>query len=385
MISSYLTYHRLDAALCCNPYLASVSERCNFTAERTEYMTPTEKFKKIDKTYQLSDSSVNEYGFRLLTEGYQLDEFNKNPIGYYMHQRENGVALRWDSLRIEGDAIVAEPVINMANDRGEQTYDEAENGFLNAASVGHIVVLEYSTDPALMLPGQTGPTITKWYNKECSLVDIPGNCNSLTKLYDNQDNEINLMDIGINPKTFKKSKLKMSKETLEISDELLKLMNLKSGADGEAMKVALTNLKSKADKADQLEEDNKTLKTEKEAAEKKLVELKAEQTKGAVEMHIAAALKANKITAEVGVQLAADYAEKPEALSAMLEKMQPYKAITSQLSASDAPKGEEGWSWDDYRNNDKSGDKLADLKANNPERYKEIYSAKFGGKGKANK
>jgi len=378
MISSYLTYDRLDAALCCNPYLASVSERCNFTAERTEYMTPTEKFKKIDKTYQLSDSSVNEYGFRLLTEGYQLDEFNKNPIGYYMHQRENGVALRWDNLRIDGDAVLAEPVINMANDRGEQTYDEAENGFLNAASVGHIVVLEYSTDPAIMLPGQTGPTITKWYNKECSLVDIPGNCNSLTKLYDIQDNLINLSDLSTNSDILKVKSITMAKQTLEITPELLTLMNLKSDADGEAMKVALTNLKSKADKADQLEEDNKTLKTEKAEAEQKLVELKAEQTKGAVKMHIDAALKANKITAEVGAQLAADYAEKPEALASMLDKMQPYKSIADNLKAGDAPEGEEGWKWDDYQTKDPKGEKLKNLKANNTEQYEAIYKEKFG-------
>src|SRR4051812_37015526 len=155
-----------------------------------------EKFKKTDRQYVLSDSSVNEYGFRLLTSGYQLTTFQKNPIGYYMHRREDGIALKWDDLHIEDDTITGVPVINLSNARGEQTCDEAENGFLNAASMGHIVVVEYSTDPELMLPGQTGPTITKWYNKECSLVDIPGNCNALTKLYDAQENELNLLDMG---------------------------------------------------------------------------------------------------------------------------------------------------------------------------------------------
>ena len=42
----------------------------------------TDKFKKIDRQYVLSDSTVNEYGFRLLTSGYQLPAFKKNPIGY---------------------------------------------------------------------------------------------------------------------------------------------------------------------------------------------------------------------------------------------------------------------------------------------------------------
>ena len=156
----------------------------------------TEKSKKIDRQYVLSDSSVNVYGFRLLSSGYQLEAFQKNPIGDYMHRREEGIAVKWEDLRIEEDRIMGIPVINLSNARGAQTCDEAQNGFLNAASVGHIVVLEYSTDPEMMLPGQTGPTITKWYNKECSLVDIPGNGNALTTLYDAQENEINLLDLG---------------------------------------------------------------------------------------------------------------------------------------------------------------------------------------------
>ncbi|MBA3828681.1 MAG: hypothetical protein H0X33_07075 [Taibaiella sp.] len=92
-------------------------------------MTPPEKFKKIDKSYVLSDSTVNEYGFRLLTDGYQLEAFKKNPIGYYMHRREDGVVLKWDDLYIEDDKVMGTPVVNLANGRGEQTCAEAENGF----------------------------------------------------------------------------------------------------------------------------------------------------------------------------------------------------------------------------------------------------------------
>jgi len=42
------------------------------------------KTKKIDREFILSDSSVNVYGFRLLTSGYQIDEYKKNPIGYHI-------------------------------------------------------------------------------------------------------------------------------------------------------------------------------------------------------------------------------------------------------------------------------------------------------------
>lgn len=146
---------------------------------------------KVDKDFVLSDSSVNCYGFRLLTSGYQLNEFAKNPIGYRMHDRDAGVAVRWDNLRIDGDKILGRPVINLSNSQGQQNLDEVINGFMNAASMGHFVVIEASEDEALKLPGQTGPTITKWYNRECSLVDVPGNFNALV-LYDKSGNEINL-------------------------------------------------------------------------------------------------------------------------------------------------------------------------------------------------
>lgn len=151
--------------------------------------------KKVDKEFVLSDSSVNCYGFRLLTSGYQLSEFAKNPIGYYMHQRDNGVLVKWEDLKIEGDKVIGKPSINLSNARGQQTVDEINSGFLNAASLGNIVVLETSTDATLMLPGQTQPTITKWYNRECSLVDVPGNTSALV-LYDLAGHVVNLAQLG---------------------------------------------------------------------------------------------------------------------------------------------------------------------------------------------
>ena len=73
----------------------------------------TDKLKKIDKEFLLTDNSVNTYGFRLLTEGYQLNEYKKNPIGYNMHLRDAGVLVKWEDFRTEGDAVYAKPVINL--------------------------------------------------------------------------------------------------------------------------------------------------------------------------------------------------------------------------------------------------------------------------------
>lgn len=327
----------------------------------------TDKFRKIDKEYVLSDSSVNEYGFRLLTEGYQLESFRKNPIGYYMHRRDDGVALKWEDLRIEEDKLVGRPVINFSNPRGTQICDEAENGFLNAASVGHIVVLEYSTEPELMLPGQTGPTITKWYNKECSLVDIPGNCNALTRLYDAQENELNLVDLGINASAIKK-------HIAAFPCELCDLLGLPGQANEQEVMQAVQKLST--GKAE-LEAANGRLYEDKQALVQKLDDISAAALKSEVRRLLEKALDEQKISNELKDRLATDYNTNPEGLEALLDAMPAYQSIVDRLKLSD--KQEANWGWDDYKANDPGGKMLEELKATNPDQYKKIFDKKFLG------
>lgn len=326
-----------------------------------------EKFKKSERQYVLSDSSVNEYGFRLLTSGYQIDSFRKNPIGYYMHRREDGIVLKWEDLKIDGDRIVGTPTINLSNSRGVQTYDEAENGFLNAASVGHIVVLEYSTDKEMMLPGQTGPTITKWYNKECSLVDIPGNSNALTQLYDAQENILNLVDLGIRSTRIGG----MPEQALTALSELLAI---EEGATEEGVTDAVKRLVLKAQN---LEAANASLSHDKQTLEEQIGEIKAMQCKYEVAALLDRALEDKKITVELKGKLAADYADKPEALKGLLKAMPAYRSISEQLSSHAQSDESANWEWDDFERNDPSGNKLKSLRAANPERYKELFEKKF--------
>ena len=320
----------------------------------------TDKFKKIDRQYVLSDSSVNEYGFRLLTSGYQIEAFQKNPIGYYMHKREDGIALKWEDMRIEDDKVIGTPVINLSNLRGEQICDEAENGFLNAASVGHIVVVEYSTDAELMLPGQTGPTITKWYNKECSLVDIPGNRNALTRLYDAQENEINLVDLGRE----KPIVTILQNDTMK---ELVSILQLSDKADESGLLGAVKQLVSRIDIK---EGENLALRQEIDA-------LNNEGKKAEVRTILDRALEDRKITVELKEQLAADYATNPDRLSILVNAMPAYRSIKEHLNSKQPDSAEAQWHWDDFEKNDPAGNKLRDLRANDPVRYKELFDRKF--------
>ena len=325
-----------------------------------------EKFKKIDRQYVLSDSSVNVYGFRLLTSGYQLDAFQKNPIGYYMHRRDDGIAVKWENLQVEDDRITGMPVINLSNERGAQTCDEVENGFLNAASVGHIVVLEYSTDQALMLPGQTGPTITKWYNKECSLVDIPGNGNALTALYDAHENEMNLADMTQSLTVVKGA------ETAVIA-ELQKVLKLSPDSRADELLATVTDL---SDKVCGLLQHNLALADEKQALQQQLNEVNAATARYEVTALLDRALEDKKITMNLRERLSADYAGNPGALKELLAAMPAYRSIAEQLNARQ-DNAEAQWAWDDFEKKDPSGKKLKQLRANDPTRYKELFDKKF--------
>jgi hypothetical protein len=311
--------------------------------------------KKIDREFLLSDSSVNAYSFRLMTNGYQLAEYAKNPIGYHMHDREAGVLLRWDDLRIEGDAVYGKPVINMSHPRAEQTVNEIEDGFLNAASVGHIVVLELSDDPSHKLPGQIGPTALKWYNREASLVDIPGNYNALQKLYDQDQNELNLSD-------FTKLTHKMEKPI--ISAATLALLNLSATPTHAEVDAAIANLAAKAAKVDDLQ--------------KKLNDLQADTAKKEHEAILEAGLAAGKFTKEVKEKLAVSFAGKPASeLKDLVDSMPVYKSVAGQIegAATDALSADVlKLSWEQLAEKDL----LENLKAKHPEVFKAKYKEAFG-------
>lgn len=313
------------------------------------------KFKKIDKPFLLTDSSVNCYGFRLLTTGYLMAEYAKNPIGYMMHTRDNGVLVKWEDLRMEGDNVFGNPVINMTHPRGQQTVDEIENGFLNAASVGHIVALELSDDPDLKLPGQVGPTITKWFNRECSLVDIPGNFNALT-LFDKDENPINLAD-------FTKTNLNTNMKQIFYTPAQLAAMNLKGDADEISVNTAFNDLVAKAAKSDGLQTQ--------------LNDLHAQVKQNKVQDILAAALAAGKITKELSDKLAVDYANNPDGLKNLVDAMPQFKSITAEIEQGKSdPKFSNLMSkpWDDLF---ESGE-IETLRLKAPDLYKQKYKETFG-------
>lgn len=140
--------------------------------------------------FKLSDSSVNDYGTRVLTDGISIDRFKLNPIMLWMHRRDDGGFFdnpaplpigRWENISKEGDDLFAEAVFDENDEFSMQIKDKIDQKIINAASPG-FVIIDLSEDPAVMLPGQTRATISKSELVEASIVDIPGNKNSV-RLY----------------------------------------------------------------------------------------------------------------------------------------------------------------------------------------------------------
>ena len=138
----------------------------------------------------LSDSSLNCYGYRVLTSGMSIEAFKKNPIMLYMHFRDEGSPYwgdykaigHWEDIQLNGDELSAIPIFDKVDDLSKEIAAKYEAGTFNAASVG-IKIIATSANKDVLLPGQTRETVTECELREASIVDIPANSNAV-RLYD---------------------------------------------------------------------------------------------------------------------------------------------------------------------------------------------------------
>ncbi len=144
----------------------------------------------MSKRIILSDSSLNRYGYRVLTEGIDYSAFAKNPILLYMHFRDEGSPYwgtykaigHWEDIRVEDGVLSAEPVFDKVDELSQTISAKFEAGTFNAASIS-IRILATSGEKEYLVPGQTRETVTKCELMEASIVDIPANANAV-RLYD---------------------------------------------------------------------------------------------------------------------------------------------------------------------------------------------------------
>jgi hypothetical protein len=141
------------------------------------------------KTFVVSDSSLNAYGFRVLTQG--LSWADTVPM-FFNHNDYQPAIGHWENIRRDGDKILADAVFDEEDEIGKSISRKVENGHINASSCG-LRGLEWSDNPKDLLNGQTRMSMTKGVIKEISICNIGANKNAIA-LYDDNEGKIDLKD-----------------------------------------------------------------------------------------------------------------------------------------------------------------------------------------------
>lgn len=125
------------------------------------------------KRVRITNDRLNSYGTRVLTAGMDVEQYKRNPVLLYMHERGNVIGYVKD-LKVDDGEVTGELMFDEASDLSVRCKKQWEFGSLKMVSAG-LDILETSEDASLLVQGQTSPTITKSKLFEVSLVDVGAN------------------------------------------------------------------------------------------------------------------------------------------------------------------------------------------------------------------
>lgn len=133
------------------------------------------------KRIRMSDETLNCYGTWIKTDGINLEQFRRNPVLLWMHQRGTIIGMIKD-IRVENGEITGEPWFDEVREESKLAKQQYEKGTLRMGSP-YFDIIELSEDPVQLKPGQTRPTVSRSKLVEFSMVDIGGNDNNITLGY----------------------------------------------------------------------------------------------------------------------------------------------------------------------------------------------------------
>lgn len=321
----------------------------------------------MPKEVVISTSGLNSYGSRVMTAGLDTSQYCRNPVLLWMHRRggDNMPIGRMENLRVDGDRLIGTPKFDEKDEFAKKIATKWEDGYLNMCSAG-IEILEYSTDPSMLVQGQTRATATASKLVEVSIVDIGANDEAL-KLYGGgkllelaagQDCDLlPLVKLSKPEETPRPEAAAQSNENTNsknMKKETFLLLGLAETATEEQVHAAVTALKSKADNAETL-------------------------TLAAITAQVDAAITERRITADrkeffinLGKTSGAD------ALRQTLELMQPARKPTDVIDTTkDAPQGQPEQATF-AKLSEVPADKVSMLRKDNPNEYMRLYKAEYG-------
>lgn len=324
------------------------------------------------KSFVLSDETVNTYGFRVLMDGADIEQFRRNPVMFYNHDEWSVPIGRWDNVRIEDGKLLADPVFDTEDENARKIAGKVERGFLRMASIGFRVV-ETSDDPMKVLPGQKLPTVTKWQLREASIVGIGANHNAL-RLYDENDqplSEEQILKLFDNNFGTHDNVSRITNQK-KMKNEIFKMLDLTENSTDEQLHDAVKTL---MDKMKELADENKRLKDEAEARAKADAEARNNEAVRLVDE----AVKDGRLNAEGKENFlkffASDFESAQKALSNIPKRTSVKSVLDSQAQEGNKELADMvNKTWDEL---DKSG-KLVILKEKYNDLYVEKFEQKFG-------
>lgn len=315
----------------------------------------------MPKETVISNSSLNSYGFRVLTSGIDLTQYQRNPILLWMHSRatwgrtDDVLPLgRMENLRVDGDNLIGTPVFDENDEFARKVKAKWDAGFLKMVSAG-LRVIEESDDPAVLVQGQRYATVTKCKLLEVSIVDIGANDDAIV-LYDDQDRRINLSqgDNGVCLTPINNQNIHLNTNQMELKQIALALGLAESATEQEVLA-----------RAGQLCKDAGEVAKLREAAEKQQNEALAALVDSAVSEGRFAADKRNHFL-ELGKKVGL------KALQETIDLMKPAQRPSTVINPANPGSGE-------YKKlSDVPADKLEALRSQQPDKYKQLYQAEYG-------
>ena len=317
----------------------------------------------MSKEAVISTSRVNSYGFRVLTSGIELEQYQKNPVLLWMHTRpfrgttDEVLPLgRVENLRVDGDRLIGTPVFDQHDEFAQKVANKWEQGILKMVSAG-LTVLEESNAPEHIMEGQRYATVTRSKLVEVSIVDIGANDDALALYAD--DRVVNLNQDGELAKVLslvsrqEETHVEPLNNSIPMKEIALKL-GLAESATQEQIVAAIGSLQN----------ENKTLKAEKDAAGVKSIELVVDQ-----------AVSDGKITADkkqhfVELGKKAGLESLTETLKMMSGPVRPSDFINPKSPSKDGG---------DYKTlRDVPVGEMEKLRKEQPAEYRKLYKAEYG-------
>ena len=298
------------------------------------------------------ESIVNDRGYNVLNAGLDRTRYDINPVLLFDHDTSQLIG-RCEGMRVEGSKLIGSFVFDTASQLAAEKLRQIKDGFLRGVSAGFCILH--------MLFDQEHDTVDKWELYEVSVVTLPSNKGAV-KLYAQDGRPLSPQEetqhieqlrsvYTTNTNTNMPNTQNPTQERVTLSAEAMTALGVSQAASSDelshavlAMSKELTALKT-------------TLETQRVARRDELINQ---------------ALAAGKITAQQKQVYSDLYDANPQLCCDTLAALPARRNIADQLHTTPTVTVEGDWD-----TLDKQG-KLATLKAQDPDKFRALFKAKFG-------